>query len=161
MVTRYNPGLEVSAMGKLVRAGLLTGITDGLFSSVLSAFFYGSTVMRLWQGVAATLIPNAFEGGVHTAAIGVFMHFGVAFTWSAIFIFLLMRSTWVRGLIETWPGVARVAAVFGPSIWLIMSFVVIPLLTHRPPAITYRWWVQLVGHFPFVGLPIVAMSRDH
>jgi hypothetical protein len=25
-----------------------------------------------------------------------------------------------------------------------------------PPAINMRWWVQLIGHFPFVGLPIVA-----
>ena len=38
-----------------------------------------------------------------------------------------------------------------------MSLAVLPLLTHRPPAINVRWWVQLVGHFPFVGLPIVAM----
>jgi len=33
---------------------------------------------------------------------------------------------------------------------------VIPLLRHQPTPITYRWWIQLVGHFPFVGLPIVA-----
>ena len=37
-----------------------------------------------------------------------------------------------------------------------MSLVVIPLLVRRPPTIGFRWWVQLVGHFPFVGLPIVA-----
>ena len=42
-------------MNKLVRAGLLAAITYGLFSSVLSAFFYGSTVTRLWQRVAPTL----------------------------------------------------------------------------------------------------------
>jgi hypothetical protein len=39
-----------------------------------------------------------------------------------------------------------------------MSLVVIPTLTHRPPALSFRWWVQFVGHFPFVGLPIVASS---
>jgi len=37
-----------------------------------------------------------------------------------------------------------------------MSCAVIPLLLHRPPTITARWWVQLLGHFPFVGLPIVT-----
>lgn len=62
-------------MSRVVRAGLLTGITDGLFSSVLSVAFYDSTVTRLF---------------------------------------------------------------------------------HRPPMITVRWWVQLIGHIPFVGLPIVA-----
>jgi hypothetical protein len=39
---------------------------------------------------------------------------------------------------------------------MVMSLAVIPFFTHRPPAITFRWWVQFVGHFPFVGLPIVA-----
>jgi uncharacterized membrane protein YagU involved in acid resistance len=62
----------------------------------------------------------------------------------------------VRRVLDTPYGVAKVAAVYGPFIWLMMSLVVIPLLTHRPPTITYRWWVQLIGHFPFVGLPIVA-----
>jgi hypothetical protein len=41
-----------------------------------------------------------------------------------------------------------------------MSLVVIPVLVHRPPAVTIRWWVQLIGHIPFVALPIVgAISR--
>ena len=47
---------------RLVRAGLLTAITDGLFSSVLSVAFYNSTVQRLFQGVASTLLgPDATE----------------------------------------------------------------------------------------------------
>jgi hypothetical protein len=33
---------------------------------------------------------------------------------------------------------------------------VIPMLVQRAPAITFRWWVQLIGHIPFVGFPIVA-----
>ena len=28
--------------------------------------------------------------------------------------------------------------------------------TRRPPTISYRWWIQFFGHFPFVGIPIVA-----
>jgi len=42
---------------------------------------------------------------------------------------------------------------------MIMSLVVIPLLVHRPPTITIRWWVQLVGHVPFVAIPIAAGVR--
>jgi hypothetical protein len=40
-----------------------------------------------------------------------------------------------------------------------MSLVVIPLLVHRPPTISYRWWVQFFGHIPFVAIPIVASAR--
>ena len=144
-------------LSRLVRAGLLTGITDGLFSSILAVFFYGSTVARLWQGVASTLLgKEAIDGGTGPALIGVLMHFGVAFGWSAVFLFLVLRSAWIRRVLASRFGVVKVAAVYGPFIWLVMSLVVIPLLLHRPPTFNLRWWVQLIGHFPFVGLPIVA-----
>jgi hypothetical protein len=144
-------------LSRLVRAGLLTGITDGLFSSVLSVAFYHSTVTRLFQGVASTLLGSeAFNGGTPTAVFGVLMHFGVAFGWSAVFLFLVMRSRWIRDLLGSQYGVVKVASLYGPFIWMVMSLVVIPLLVHRPPAIGIRWWVQLIGHIPFVGIPIVA-----
>ena len=146
-------------LSRLVRAGLITAIVDGLFSSVLSAFFYGSTVARLWQGVASVLIgPQALNGGVRTALIGVLMHIGVAFGWSAVFQFVVMPLPWIRRVLASRFGVIKVAAVYGPFIWLVMSLAVIPLLTARPPTIGFRWWVQLIGHFPFVGIPIVASS---
>jgi hypothetical protein len=152
---------QSGTLSRLVRAGLLTAIVDGLFSSVLSAFFYGSTVSRLFQSVAATLLgSSAFEGGTSTALIGVAMHVGVAFGWSAVFLFLVMRLDWVRNLLRRPYGVLAVAAIYGPFIWLVMSLVVIPQLVQRPPAITFRWWVQFIGHFPFVGLPIVASTRQ-
>lgn len=145
------------SLTRLLRAGFLTAISDGLFSSVLVVAFYHSTVTRLWQGVASTLLGKAaFDGGTRTALIGVLMHFGVAFGWSAVFLFLVIRWSWIRQLLASPNGVVKVAALYGPFIWLVMSLVVIPLLLHRPPAINGRWLVQLIGHFPFVGLPIVA-----
>jgi len=144
-------------LSRLLRAGLLTGVTDGLFSSTLSVVFYHSTVERLFQGVAGTLLgPAAFDGGARTAVVGVFMHFGVALTWSAVFLFVAARSEWIRRVLATRYGVVKIAALYGPFVWGIMSLVVIPLLVHRPPRIGVRWWVQLVGHIPFVGMPIVA-----
>jgi hypothetical protein len=142
---------------RLVSAGLLTGVTDGLFSSVLSAAFYHSTATRLFQGVASVLLgPRAFDEGTRSAAIGLAMHFGVAFGWSTVFV-LLASTTWVRRMLRSRYGVVTVASVYGPFIWTVMSVVVIPLLVHRPPAINLRWWVQFVGHIPFVALPIVGV----
>jgi hypothetical protein len=145
------------SLSRLVRAGLLTAITDGLFSSILSAVFYHSTVARLFQGVASTLLgPSAIGGGTAPALIGVLMHIGVAFGWSAVFLLLVTRFEGLRrDLASPW-GVVKVAAVYGPCVWLVMSLLVIPPFRGTPPAITYRWWIQLIGHFPFVGLPIVA-----
>jgi hypothetical protein len=146
-------------MSRLVRAGLLTGVIDGLFSSALSVFFYGSTVTRLFQGVAAVpLGGQALEGGTAMALLGVLMHFGVAFAWSAIFLFLVLRWTWVRRLLASPYGGWKVAALYGPFVWSFMSLVVIPALVQRPPSIGLRWWVQFFGHAPFVGVPIVIGS---
>lgn len=144
-------------LSRLVRAGLLTGLIDGLFASVQS-FLSGSTVTQLFQRVASTLLgPEAFEGGTRTALIGVLMHFGVAFFWSAVFLLLVRRSAWIRRVLASPYGAVKIASWYGPLIWLVMSLIVIPLLVQRPPTISARWWVQLIGHFPFVGLPIAAM----
>jgi hypothetical protein len=142
-----------------VRAGLLTAVTDGLFSSILSRFFYHSTVARLFQGVAATLLgPSAIGGGTRTALIGIAMHIGVAFGWSGVFVFGLMRVPAIRRILASSYGIIKVAAIYGPCIWMVMSLVVIPQLVHRPPAITFRWWVQFFGHIPFVAVPMIAMA---
>src|SRR5882724_7396774 len=153
-------GSPRDTLATLARAGLLTALTDGAFASVVSVGFFHSTVTRLFQGVASTLLgADAFTGGTRTAVIGVLMHIGVAFGWSAVFLFLIAPLSWVRALMESRYGVLKVAALFGPMVWATMSLAVIPLLVHRPPVIGVRWWIQFVGHVFFVGLPIVVTVR--
>ena len=139
-------------------AGILTGIVDGLFSSILSVAFYGSTIARLFQGVASTLVgPGAIDGGSGMTALGILMHFGVAFAWTAVFALLASRFQSIRRALARPGGPLAIATVYGPAIWMVMSLVVIPQLTHRPTTITYRWWIQLIGHIPFVALPIATI----
>ena len=149
------------AAARLVRAWLLTAISDGLFACFLSGVVYRSGVTRLWQGVASVLLgPEALTGGTRTALIGVLMHFGVAFTWSAVFLFLVMRWARVREVLASPWGVLKVATVYGPFIWMVMSLLVIPGFTGRSPNITARWWIQLLGHIPFVAVPMLwAIAR--
>jgi uncharacterized membrane protein YagU involved in acid resistance len=135
---------------RLAVTGLVTGICDGLFATVQSVITSGNP-QRVWQGVASVLLgPTAMTGGMKTTLIGLLMHFCVAYFWSAVFIFVVMRF-WAR---PPW----TFAIIYGPFIWLVMSLGVIPLLVHHPPTITPRWWVQLVGHIIFVGLPIVLTA---
>jgi hypothetical protein len=144
-------------LSRILLAGLVTGVIDGLFASVQS-LFNNSTPARVFQGVASTLLgPSAMDGGARTAAIGVLMHFGVALGWSTVFLLLYESLPRLRSLVQSPLGPLKVAAVYGPFIWLVMSLVVIPLLVHHPTIIRPRWWVQLIGHIPFVGLPIVSM----
>ena len=142
---------------RLLSATLVTFVSDGLFATA-QTYLRGLTFTRLWQGVAAVLVgPDAFKGGTTTVAIGLMMHLSVAFFWSAVFVLVSGKSAWLRRVLDSRGGVFKVAAVYGPAIWLVMSLIVIPVLTHRPPTITGRWWVQFFGHAIFVGLPIVSI----
>jgi hypothetical protein len=145
------------ALPRLLRAGVLTALSDFFFSSILVVFIYHSTFARLWQGVASTLLgPEAINGGTRYVLIGLLMHVGVAFGWSAVFLFVMMRMAWVRALLASPNGVLKVAALYGPFIWLVMSLAVIPVLRHTAPSITIRWLVQLIGHIPFVAWPMIS-----
>lgn len=139
---------------RLLRAGLLCGLIDGLFSSVLTVL-YGRTVIRLFQGIAATAFgAGMLERGTQAALLGLAMHFTVAFTWSAVLLLLITQVPSLARVLSEPYGVIKVAAVYGPMVWVVMSMIVIPLLTKQPPPITYRWWIQFFGHIPFVATPI-------
>jgi hypothetical protein len=146
-----------STLRRFVSAWLFTAASDFVFSSALTVFIYKRPFPSIWQGVASTLLgPSASQGGTRTTLIGILMHFGVALSWTTVFFLLLGRVTWLRDLVRSRFGVLKAASIYGPCIWMVMSFVVIPLLVHRPPSITVRWWVQFFGHIPFVALPMIA-----
>ena len=95
-----------------LRAGLLTGVVDGLWAIVLSVVFYGSTFARLWQGVASVPFGRgAVQWGATGTVVGILVHFCVAFGWSAVFLLLLTRSRVVRAIVAAPLGVIKVAAV--------------------------------------------------
>jgi hypothetical protein len=146
---------------RLARTWLIIALTDAIFSSVLVTVFYHSTFARLWQGVASVLLgPSALQGGTRTVVIGLVMHLGVALFWTTVFLILYDNWSALRRVVASRYGILKVAAIYGPCIWLVMSLIVIQSLTHRPPTINYRWWVQFFGHIPFVAIPIVwGISR--
>src|SRR3954469_23558934 len=145
---------------RLVNAWLCTAVVDGICATLLSVFGYHSTAARLWQGVASTLLgPGALEGGSSTVAVGLLMHAGVAFAWSAVLLVLVMHSPRVRALLASPYGPLKTGAFFGPFVWMVMSLAVIPLLVGRPPGITVRWGIQLLAHIPFVALPMATAIK--
>lgn len=150
------PAYAAPGGGRLVRAGALTAVVDGLFSSVLAAGVYGVPAERVWRGVAATVLgPAAVADGAGPVLLGLALHVAVALAWAALFFLLVRRRPDVRARVATRRGLVGAAALYGPAVWLVMSLVVVPLLVGRAPVISARWWVQLAGHVAFVGLPIV------
>jgi uncharacterized membrane protein YagU involved in acid resistance len=145
----------------LLKTWLLVGVTDALFASVVSVTVPPlSNPLKVFQGVASVLIgKDAMNGGAATGVFGLMMHFSVALFWSTVFVLAVRNSATLRGMLRTGWGAFAIAAVYGMSIWLIMSLGVIPALVHRPRNITLRWVVQLIGHIPFVAGPMVLVNR--
>ncbi len=139
---------------------LVTAVWDATCASALSVFAYHSTVPRLWQGVASTVLgQRAFEPGAHGVAVGLGLHLAVALVWSALFVAVLARSGIVQRVVRRPGGALAVASAYGPAIWLVMSLIVIPLATRQPPRFGFRWWVQVMAHVPFVTIPLVFTAR--
>jgi hypothetical protein len=150
-------GKDSATARRLLRAGLLVAVSDGLFASAFGVVVRGVAVARVWEGVASVLVgKGALDGGPAMVALGVLMHVVVAFTWSTLFLFAVQRSHRLRAVLDSPYGALKVATVLGPFIWLCMSLVVIPLLVHRLPAITLAYVEMLLGHIVFVGLPMAA-----
>lgn len=146
---------------QLAFAGTWCGVVDGIWAVVLTKA-YGRSVAGLFHYVATTALgTEAIEIGPVSVLLGVAIHFGVALLWSAVFVALVASSPRLRRRLTTVGGVVAIAALYGPAIWVMMSAVVIPLRTGVPVSLTARWWIQLIGHAAFVGLPIAAAVAWH
>lgn len=144
------------ALPRLVRAGALVAIIDGLFATTFGVFVRRVTPTHMWQGVASVpLGKGAIDGGAGMVLAGLALHVLVAFTWSALLLLAVPRSHRLRAIIDSPYGVLKVAAVLGPMIWLVMSLLVIPTMTHRLPAFSAAYFEMLIGHIFFVGVPMV------
>ena len=149
------------ALPRFVRAGLLVSIVDGLFATAFGVFVRGVTPMRMWQGVASVPFGRvAIDGGKGMVAAGLALHVLVAFTWSALLFLSMQRSHKLRAAVDSPYGVLKVASLLGPMIWLTMSLVVIPTMTHRMPAFTPAYFGQMLGHILFVAVPMLIGVRS-
>lgn len=155
------PNSSTRPVARLLHAGLLCGLVDGIWAVVLTLAREGS-VAALFHGITAIVFgPETFEPGTASVLLGIGIHVGVAFLWSAVFLALLSRSAWLRSRLVAPAGMLGIAAIYGPLIWVVMSAAVIPLRTGQPVSVTPGWWIQLAGHAAFVGLPIVGSFAWH
>ena len=135
--------------------GLIAGTLDICAACLTAWLRAGVSPIFLLQYVASgALGPEAFQGGVKTAAIGLAFHFLIATIWTVVFY--LASRKWLF-LVER---PIQFGLLYGIAVYLIMSFVVVPLsrVTPRPATITGRTIGILTIMF-CVGLPIALIVR--
>lgn len=155
------PSLSARAWRPVFWAGLACGILD-IAAAMLASAAQGGTPTGVLQSVASALLGRAaFQSGA-AAAMGLLMHFGIAFAAAAIFHALARRA----------PALLKAAAVpagfaYGAVVYAVMYWGVIPLSalvrgTYLPdtvvriPPFTLQ---ALIIHLFFVGLPIALVIR--
>jgi uncharacterized membrane protein YagU involved in acid resistance len=147
---RRNPAVFAILVG-----GAIAGALDITYAIVFSAF-RGVPPLRILQSVASGLLgPAAFDGGVPVAALGLFLHFLIAFTIAAIFYFASRRLPFLTRR----PVVSGV--LYGVVVYAVMNLVVLPL-SATPPRKSFPLIVIVTGllvHMFFIGLPIALATR--
>jgi hypothetical protein len=156
--------VDASAVGKptafhtIVLGGLAIGVLDFLDASIFFTQYFGITIQRVWQGVAAGVMGReaAVAGGWNTAAFGIFLHFVVAFCIATVYFV----GTRLTTFLVNHPIVS--GAAFGVIAHFVMQYVVIPLSAAGGAApAPFRLPVfmnSIVGHILFVGLPVALIA---
>ena len=135
-------------------AGLIAGILD-IASAFVHVGLRGQSPMYVLQSIASGLLgADSYKGGFATAALGLLLHFFIAFVATAIYyamsrkLKLLVERPIVFGLL------------YGVAVYLFMYFVVLPITFSRKPSYPLASVViSLIIHILFVGLPISLAVR--
>jgi hypothetical protein len=139
--------------------GLLAGLADALYPTLYYGW-QGVSPVRVWQSVAAGLLTRerSVAGGLPTAALGLAIHFFIAFTAAAVYV---LASKKLPVLVQR---AVLCGSLYGLWVYVFMNSVVIPL-SALPPRRTS--WIQptltfftgLVVHMFGVGLGISLPAR--
>lgn len=139
----------------LLYGALAVGVLD-LLDALVFFGLRGVSPIRIPQSIAAGLLGRpAFQGGAPTAALGVGLHFVIAFT---IVLVYHIASRWLRTLRErpwTW------GPLYGILVYLVMNFVVLPLSAAGAPRLTTVVVINgVLIHMIGVGLPAALSARS-
>ena len=144
----------MSTARALLYGGLTVGILDGL-DAVVFFGLRGAQPIRIFQSIASGLLGRqAFAGGLPTAALGLVLHFFIAFTIVAVFLFASKR---IPALVRA-PIVSGI--LYGVAVYFVMQYIVVPLSAATPGR--FVWPVFMNGiliHMFGVGLPASLVAR--
>jgi hypothetical protein len=139
----------------IVSGGTAAGLLD-----ILAAFgyrgAYGVSPTRVLQGIASGVLgPASFQGGPSTAALGLLLHFVIAFG-AAVVYYVASRGFPVLARRPVPCGLA-----YGIAVHAFMNLIVLPLsrVNFRTPPVQFHL-VMIAIHMVCVGLPIaLAVHR--
>ena len=135
-------------------AGLVVGTLD-LSAAMIQTIIMGREPLKLLQYISSGMFgPQAFEGGLIYAALGVFFHYFIAFSWTVIFFLIYPKIKFFAG------NSVVTCIVYGLIVWLIMNRVVVPL--SKIPSRPFNLNNALIGSgilIIAIGIPLSIMAH--
>ena len=144
-----------ASVGRAILVGtLVVGVLDAADALIFFGL-RGARPIRIFQSIAAGLLGRAsFSGGLRTAALGVVLHFVVAFCIVTTFV---VASRWIPAL-RLRPIVFGL--FYGVAAYLVMNLIVLPLSAAGHPTFALPVVVNgLLIHMFGVGLPSSLAAR--
>ena len=134
--------------------GLLAGVFD-ITQAFVAFGLMGAHPFRILQHIAGGIFgARAYQMGWNSAALGLVLHFTIAFTAAAVY---WLASRVMRVLVEH-PVVCGL--LYGELVFLFMYFVVLPLSAVGPARFNLATYITgPIGHPLLVGLPIALSVR--
>ena len=118
---------QESVITAVLLTGLIVSLLDGAAAIIHAYARSGIAPDKLFRYIASALLgSDAYNGGAGIILFGIFLHFLIALTWSAVFFILYPRFWFLRG------NKLITGCLYGIFVWLMMNFVVLPL-TRVPP----------------------------
>ena len=135
--------------------GLAAGVLD--ITQAFIGFGIGNGVkpVMILRHIASGLLgAKAYQGGSGTAALGLLLHFVIAFGAATVYY---IASRWIS-FMTTHAVISGL--LFGEAVFLFMHFVVVPLSAAPQSRFTLATLITgPIGHTVLVGLPIALAMR--
>jgi len=143
-----------NAATTITMAGLTCGAMD-ITAALLVYGYLGAKPLQLLQGIAGGVLgPKTFQGGAATAALGLLLHFVIAFGAASVYF---AASQALPILLQQ---AALCGVLYGIAVYFFMNRIVVPLshATKFPFSIK-GMVIGVVIHIFCVGLPIALSIR--
>lgn len=144
-----------SALKAVVWAGLIAGAMDIAAAFVTWKLLANVAPARILKGIASGLLgPSAYQGGAGIAALGLFLHFVIAFGAATVFYIASRKMHFLTAK----PFVS--GPLYGIAVYVLMYWIVLPLsAVHRGPFSARLALLAIVTHMVCVGTPIALAVR--
>ena len=141
--------IACGAMRAIIYGGLVVGVLDALDAIMFFGLRSGATPLRIFQSIASGWLGRAsYQGGMRTAALGVFFHFAIAFAIVAVYYVASRRLPVLTGH----PVICGIG--YGIVVYAVMNLVVVPLSNAgTSPFVLPVFLNGIAIHMVGVGLP--------